>query len=529
MLDIEIPYEEDRTWRYRFWEILPGLISWTILLLPFILGIFAPAVFAVYIIAFLLLWFIKAIGLNVRSIQGHRVMHQQAKMDWGLMLDDLEAGELLTHPNANRPKWHSQNIARLTERPLCMKPSEVIHVMMIATYNESRDTLEPTVKSVLSGKYDMKKVILVMAYEGRDGAQAEQSCLDLVKEYGSQFMHAMAVKHPLTPKEVRGKGGNITYAGRQLQKLLESKNIDPSRVVVTTLDADNRPHPKYMAALTYTYCSTEDPRYVSYQPIPMYTNNIWDAPSPMRVIATGNSFWNVVMSMRPHVLRNFSSHAQGMHALIDTDFWSTRTIVEDGHQFWRTYFRYDGRHEVYPIFMPIYQDAVLSDTYKKTLKAQFIQLRRWAWGASDVSYIASKGFRRDSKVPRTDMIAKMWRLLEGHVSWATASLLLAFGSLVPVLVNPSSYTSNQLPHTASILQNIALTGILVTLFLSFSSLPPKPERYKRHRTIFMVLQWVLLPVTSILYNSLAALYSQTRLMFGRYIGKFDVTHKAVKK
>jgi hypothetical protein len=38
-----------------------------------------------------------------------------------------------------------------------------------------------------------------------------------------------------------------------------------------------------------------------------------------------------------------------------------------------------------------------------------------------------------------------------------------------------------------------------------------------------------LPVTTILYNSLSSVYSQTRLMFGRYYDKFDVTDKAVKK
>jgi hypothetical protein len=43
----------------------------------------------------------------------------------------------------------------------------------------------------------------------------------------------------------------------------------------------------------------------------------------------------------------------------------------------------------------------------------------------------------------------------------------------------------------------------------------------------MVIQWIYLPVTTILYNALAGLYSQTRLMFGNYIDKFDVTEKAV--
>jgi cellulose synthase/poly-beta-1,6-N-acetylglucosamine synthase-like glycosyltransferase len=526
--DIEIPYVNERSWKYRFWEIFPGAVSWTFLLMPAVLSLFNPTLFAIYIIGFLLIWFVKSIGLNVRSLQGYRMMDQQKKLDWQILLDDIEAGEV-KHNLKWIPKWHRQNVARLKEQPLCLPPSEVIHALIIATYNESRDILEPTIQSCLASKYDMKKVILMIAYEARDGAQSEQSALDLVKEYGKDFMHAIAVKHPLTEGEVRGKGGNVTYAGRELQKYLEKEKIDPLRVIVTTLDSDNRPHALYLSALTYTYCSTEDPRFVSYQPIPMYTNNIWDAPSPMRVIATGNSFWNIVLSMRPHMLRNFSSHAQGMQALIDCDFWSVRTIVEDGHQFWRTYFRYDGKHEVYPIYLPIYQDAVLSSTYRKTLKAQFIQLRRWAWGASDIAYVAKMGFRKGSKVPRTDMIFKFARLVEGHISWATASLLLAFGSLIPVLVQPKNYIAQSLPHIASTIETLALLGIFVTLFLSFKSLPPKPERYKNHRNILMVLQWVLLPVTTIIYNTLAAVYSQTRLMFGWYLGNFDVTDKAVKK
>jgi len=45
----------------------------------------------------------------------------------------------------------------------------------------------------------------------------------------------------------------------------------------------------------------------------------------------------------------------------------------------------------------------------------------------------------------------------------------------------------------------------------------------------MVLQWVLMPVTAIFYNSAAALYSQGRLLIGKYLDKFDVTDKAVIK
>lgn len=227
------------------------------------------------------------------------------------------------------------------------------------------------------------------------------------------------------------------------------------------------------------------------------------------------------------MIRNFSSHAQSMKALIDTDFWSVRTIVEDGHQFWRTYFRYDGNHDVYPIYLPIYQDAVLSSSYRRTLKAQFIQIRRWAWGASDVAYVLEKGFFTSNRVPKLDLTFKSLRLLEGHVSWATAPLLLAFAAFIPAFINHNDFAANQLPIIASRIQTIALLGIIVTIFLSLKLLPPKPARYKHRRTVLMVLQWVMLPVTTILFNALAALNSQTRLIFGWNLNKFDVTDKAV--
>jgi cellulose synthase/poly-beta-1,6-N-acetylglucosamine synthase-like glycosyltransferase len=527
MTDLEIPLKEDRGRRYRFFEILPGFLSWTILILPFALSLVSPRITAFIIIAYFLIWFMRAIGLNVRVIQGWRLLQKHQRYNWPLMLKDLETGEV-SNREKSVPKWH-EGIVKRVKNANSMKPSEVIHAIFIAAYNETRDIIEPTVQSVLASDYDMDKVILVFAYEGRDGAQSEEPVLALVKEYGDKFKAAMAFKHPFNPKEVRGKGGNITYAARKFQKYLEEQHIDPAKVIVTTLDSDNRPHRQYLNALTYTFVATPEPKHASYQPLPMYTNNIWDAPAPMRVIATGNSMWNIVLSLRHHALRNFSAHAQPMDALIETDFWSTRTVVEDGHQFWRSYFCFEGKYEVYPIYLPIYQDAVLATTLRKTLKVQFIQIRRWAYGASDIAYVADKAFFTPNKISKTDRLFKFLRLLEGHVSWATAPLILAFAALIPALFNSNDIAANQLPLIASRIQTVALAGIFVTFFISMKMLPPKPARYKHHRTIFMVLQWVLLPVTTILYNALAALNSQTRLMFKKYLDVFDVTDKAVKK
>lgn len=528
MNNIEIPLQSEKKPHYIFFEKLPGIITWSIIILPFVLSIFMAHLVALLIIAFFLIWFVRAIGLNVRVIQGWKTMKVHEKLNWPKMLAQIEDPTKDYQPTKDLPKWHFNNLLRIREKR-AVDPKDIYHAIIIATYNESRDVLEPTIKSVLSSHYDMDKVIFVLAYEERGGETVEEQANALVTEYQSEFAHAMAVKHPDgLPNEVVGKGGNITYAGRELQKYLKKEGIDPINVIVTTLDSDNRPHVNYLPALTYTYAVSPEPQYISYQPIPIFTNNIWDVPAPMRVVATGNSFWNIILSLRPHALRNFASHAQNMQALIDTDFWSVRTIVEDGHQFWRTYFRYDGKHEVYPIFLPIYQDAVLDKNYRRTLKAQFIQMRRWAYGASDIAYVAEKAWFTPNNIPKADKLMKFLRLLEGHISWSTAPLVLTFAAFIPAWFNPNDFASNQLPVLASRIQTIAMAGIFITFFLGMRALPPRPKRYKKRRNLWMMIQWVYLPLTSIVYSSFAAIYSQTRLLFGRYLDKFDVTEKAVK-
>jgi cellulose synthase/poly-beta-1,6-N-acetylglucosamine synthase-like glycosyltransferase len=407
----------------------------------------------------------------------------------------------------------------------------VYNAVIIAAYNEGYDVLGPTLESVLATSYDKQRLVIALAYEERGGPEMKKTALRLQREFGDKFFAFHIVEHPDgLPNEVVGKGGNITHAGKFLAQWMPTVGIEYKDVIVTTLDSDNRPHKGYFDYVTYEYIVHEDRKHLSYQPISLFLNNIWDAPAPMRVVATGNSFWNIISSMRPHTLRNFASHSQPMDALVEMDFWSTRTIVEDGHQYWRSYFYFNGNYSVTPIFVPIYQDAVMSNTYIKTLKAQFVQLRRWAYGASDVPYVASHLFTRKRNVPFFEGFARFIRLLDGHITLATVAILVAFGGWVPLLINTEAARIDpivhQLPDTIGWIQKVAMIGLFITVFLSFKMLPPRPERYRRHRSIFMILQWVLMPVTAVAYNAAAALYSQARLASGRYLDKFDVTEKA---
>jgi len=524
MKDLEIPQPWERHGHYRFFEMLPLMLSVSALILLVVLSIINASLAAFFVLLYVFLYLLRAIAITISSLHGYNVMLRNQKLNWLELVHELEAGKI-GETRMTRPAWHHKQLALRSNGNLAIKPSELIHAVIIPTLNESREVLEPTIQALLVSNYPMKQVILILAYEERSGKDVAEQDEKLVADYRHHFAYAYAISHTLQPGELPGKGANLNNAGRYLLEYVRREHIDPLRVVVTALDSDNRPDKQYLACLSYAYSVCPDPVRSAFQPIAIYNNNIWDAPAPMRVIATSNSIYNMVLSMRPHAMRNFSAHAQGLASLIETNFWSARTIVEDGHQFWRSYFRFDGDYIVYPLHVPIGLDAVLSGTFKKTLRAQFIQLRRWAYGASDIAYVVDQGYFRKNKVPRADLVGKTFRLLEGHVTWAVGPILTLLGGFVPVLFHTNSLVANQLPNIVGRTQTFAMLLGLGIIYLSLKTLPPKPKRYKLHRTISMALQWVYLPFVTVAYHSTAAFYSQTRLFLGKYYGSFEVTDK----
>ena len=330
-----------------------------------------------------------------------------------------------------------------------------------------------------------------------------------------------------------GKGPNLTYAGERVAEYVKNKHLPVENIIVTSLDSDNRMHEKYLDSVAYEFITHPNRQRLSFQPVSLFMNNIWDAPAPTRVIAVSNSFFNVISTMRPHLLRNFASHSQPLQALEAMNFWSKRTIVEDGHQYWRSLFFFGGNYSVLPIRIPIYQDAVIDETFLKTVKAQFIQVRRWYYGASDVAYVGTKLFVKREKrlMPFWQLFPKFWRLLDGHVTLAILAPIVAFGGWVPMIMNVSTHdmVAYNLPNIVSIVETFASIGLIVSVLVSFKLLPKRPAKYRKSKSILMFLQWILMPVTSIIYQSLAAFYAQTRLMLGLYMEQFDVTKKVLKK
>ena len=534
---IDIPLGK-RTPKYRFFEILPGALSYAMVLGLFVISFFSPFWGAVYLLIIVTATLVKAIVSAYHTIKGYNAVKRAMRIDWAKRLKDLETPhesyERLYDEDNDALDFneHLENLRAMTVDDEYPKPQDVYHAVVMVAYNEGLETLVPSVEAVRDTSFPNKRIIFVLGYEERGGPEMEKTALELAKRFKGVFAEFLLVKHPKDlPREIQGKGPNLVYAGKELAKYVEDKGIKRGNVIVTSLDSDNRMSKPYLDYVAYEFITHRDRQHLSYQPVSLFMNNIWDAPAPMRVIAVSNSFFNIISTMRPHALRNFASHSQPLAALIEMDFWSKRTIVEDGHQYWRSYFYFRGDYDVLSIKVPMYQDAVLEESLGKTLKAQFIQLRRWYYGASDVAYVGVRLFDKNRQAPFWKTLPKFIRLLDGHVTLAAMSPIVAFGGWVPMLMNqqPRLMVAYSLPNTVSLIQTVAAVGLFITILFSLKLLPPRPEKYKKKRTILMVLQWVLMPITAIVYQSAAAFYSQTRLMLGKYMEKFDVTKKVVKK
>lgn len=538
--NLEIPNGK-RTKLYRFLEILPGLISYSAILLLFVLSWLDPVLGAIYLFIIIAATLVKAISVAYRTVQGYEVIKRAGRVDWRKRIEDLEnphdAYERLRDDNNKSYHFeeHLNNLKMITAMPNDFpKPEKIIHLVIMTAYNEGEEVLRPSIEAIKNTTFPNQRIIFTLAYEERGGEEIEQTAKKLAKEFKGIFKAFLLVKHPDgLPGEIIGKGPNLTYAGKAAAKYISEKHIPVENVIVTSLDSDNRMAPKYLDSVAYEFITHPNRQRLSYQPVSLFMNNIWDAPAPTRIIAVSNSFFNVITTMRPHALRNFASHSQPLEALEAMDFWSKKTIVEDGHQYWRSLFFFDGDYTVLPIRIPIYQDAVIDETLWKTIKAQFVQVRRWYYGASDVAYVGSRLFSPRSKrlVPFWKLFPKFLRLLDGHVTLAILAPIVAFGGWVPMIMNVSSRTmvAYNLPNIVSIVETFASVGLIVSILVSLRMLPKRPTKYKKGKSVLMVLQWILMPITSILYQSLAAFYSQTRLMFGKYMEKFDVTRKIVKK
>jgi hypothetical protein len=494
----------------RLLEVAPGALTWTILIAPVVASfIFAPYI-AVAIFLIDIYWFIRT-GMVVFGVRRtYRRMKQAGFEDWWQRCLTVVAGP---------------------DRP---DPRRIVHAVLIPTYTEPYLILRETVRAIADAEYPMEnKVVAIITRESdRPGWENVRR---LQAEFGPRLRAFFHIKDPLLPGIVVGKSAAMAYGGPVLRRELEAMGLDPRDVIVTDLDSDFRVHRQYFAYISYHYVANRRRLECIFQPIPMFHNNLWRVPFAVRIMASACTQWQMFLSSRPDRLVAFSSYSMSLDLVVKAGYWDDDVIPEDSRFYWKSFFATHGQLQMVPVFLPIYGDAPEASDRgifwerMKTHANQYNQIKRWAWGVSDVPYVTVR-LLRHAEISLWLRARRYGYMVFNHLTWTTLPVLLLFGAALPRLLQEDwnlTPAADRLALYAFILINIAFLNIAALILVERRINPPMPRDWSFPQQIWAYLQLGLYPIVGLLFSVLPALEAQTRLMLGMYL-EYKVTEKVAE-
>ena len=485
---------------HRILEILPPVFSFALLSSPFWASFFAPVAIAYFIIFFDIYFFYRAAMLGINSVRGYLKIRAVNKIDWFERLK-----------NESLP-W-----------------GKMRHVVIIPTYNEPKDILIRTLTFLSEQEFPSRQIAVCIATEGKEESALEKAAF-LKNAFKSKFGHFWITKHTLGTGEIAGKSSNLAFAAREVKRFIETEGFDKDFLTVTSCDADVSIHPKYFALLTYQFLRSSNPYNKFWQAAILFYNNIWRVPIFVRVVHTIYSINGIAQLLTPGSNFNYSTYSLSWRLLEKADFWDVDVIPEDWHLFFKAFFNNNGDVDLESIFVPLYADAVEGQNYWESLKAQYVQNRRWAWGVTDIAYAFTRFLKLRKKVSVASFFARFIKAVEQHVLWPVNWWLITLGAILPPLLNPDfRYTALgfNLPKISSFILTLCTLFFLFVIIVDFLMKPPRPEYFKKRFLPLTIIQYILLPITSFFFSALPGMDAHTRLLLGKRL-EYKVTEKIVK-
>lgn len=482
----------------RFFEIVPGFFSWNMILLPY-WGIFVfPNFVAYFVLMFNVYWFYQSFLIAITSIISHVKIQAAINYDW---VSDLKTFQ----------DW-----------------KKVHNVVIIPTYKEPLHILERTIKSLADQTIPTKMMSVILAMEEKESKEdRELKFKALNNKFGKKFKNFLRANHKLVVGEVVGKASNEKFAAIWFKKnYIDKGEFDIDYVTVTSCDADHKYHSNHFACLAFKFldCPTRYRHF--WQPAVMFYNNIWELPAITRVPNTFGSIWNLSQLPRKDRLLNTANYSLSFKLLDEAGYWDADRIPEDWGIFFKAYYKVKGGLEVEPIYLPLHADAAQSTTHWKTMKNQYEQYKRWAWGTSDDSWII-KNYLVDKDIPFWDKTTRVMHVIWSHFMWPVNWFIVTIGLTLPTLINPAfgrTALGYMVPKLSSIILTLSLGFFFVLFFVDHIYKPKRPAGVSIWKSILMPFEFLLMPVAGFFFSALPGLDAHTRLMLGKYI-EYKVTEK----
>jgi hypothetical protein len=479
-------------------------MSWGIIILLVCLAFFRPILCAILLIIFDFYWIIRTIYLTTLLFMAYKKLSQEKNREWLIDCQNLKSQE----------DWQ-----------------EFYHLIIFPVYKEGLDILRPSLEALRQCHYPKEKMIVVVAFEERN-AHSKENALILEKEFKSGFFAYLSTFHPDgIPGEGRTKGANATWAAKKAKELLSVRLIPQENVILSCFDADTCVDKQYFGCLTYHFLTSPKPHQASYQPMPVYNNNIWYAPSFARLVEISSSFCQLIESMRLEKFVTFSSHSMSFKTLVEIDYWPVNMISDDSVVYWKAFLFFKGDYRVVPLYITVSMDAAYSTNIIKTIILQYKQKRRWAWGIENFPFLVN-GFIGNKDISLLVKIRRLFNLLESHITWAIWAIIVMLITPLPILVGGAFFSQipigYNLPRITGLLLNFTLGSSLIWIILSRTILPKRPADVKWIMNVVMTIEWIIVPLIVLILGSIPALDAQTRLVLAKYM-EFYPTEKTYRR
>ncbi|HEV1992292.1 MAG TPA: glycosyltransferase family 2 protein [Candidatus Dormibacteraeota bacterium] len=488
----------------RLFEAAPGIVTWVLLLAPAWISIVFSTPGALAVAAAVLVFDIYWVGRAITLVTG--VYSTMLRM----------RGDM-------RKDWLA--LCREEQKKGAHDPLQYYHLCVIPTYTEPYHVLERTVQAIVDANYPPELKMIGIITRETDKPGWENVAL-LKKKFGGQLGGFYHIKDPLEPGIVIGKSAAMNWGGRWMVRVLTEEGYNLDHVLITDLDSDYRIHPEYFGWISLNHARTALRDYVIWQPVPLFHNNIWQVPMAVRIMSASTSQWQMFLHSRPHRLVAFSSYTCSLEFVRRVGYWDKDVIPEDSRFYWKAFFTFGKRFSVKSVFLPIYGDSPNSRDYASTHMNQYNQIKRWAWGITDVPYVLARLFKHP-EIPLMLRMRRFMNLAFNHLNWIFLPMLLMFGASAPLWVSVD-WSLTDLGQTlwsySGILLGTTLSTVIFFLYFEIRMLPPKPANWPLWKQGVVYVQYFAYPVVGLVMSVLPALEAHTRLLFGRYL-EYRVTEK----
>lgn len=479
----------------RFLEILPGFLSWSIILFPIWGSLLIPYVVAYFILFFDVYWFYKSFSLVINAFIASRRIRKAENENWLKKARKLQGFEKTTH------------------------------VVVVPNFKETISKMRDTLEAIAQQTFPTERIYVVLAMEKREEAARKRGNV-LVREFKGRFGDIFATFHPDIEGEVKGKSSNEAYAGKYAyKKLIEKKVIDYDYSTVSSVDADSIFDKQYFACLAYKFLSDANRHNKFWQSAGVFYNNFWRVPAPTRVISFFGSLWRIGVLVQGDRLVAHSTYSLSFRMLKEIGFWDTDVIPEDYRIFYKAFYLRRGNLWVEPIFLKTLMDSPLSSNYFKSLRNKYDQERRWSWGVSD-NPLFIKWWLTVPGVPFVRKTVMLYNVFMDHLLWPVNWFIITVAANVILIINPvfsRTALGYNLPRLAGVILTSCLFALLAMVVIDFKN---RPKNYKPSaiRQFLFPLEFILLPVAGFFLSALPALISHTFLMLGKRL-EYKVTEK----